>query len=262
MRRRKGGIVLVVFGLFLAALVGGAVYVLAQGAESSSAEEMTGALKVVALVPERSPIPATALEVVQVPKSLKPATALSVIDQAVGKMALNNMYPGDWVLSTRIADTKGESGVSFTMAQGLVMVTFPASDIIGTGAVRRGDTVDIVVTVDTSKENGPVGPGAPAGTVSPGGITQFTIQNLKVEAIGVVATTATGQAQTTDANAKDKVITFAVSRQDALALKQIKDYPNSRAEIVLRAAGDQMIYTVDAVNMRRLIERFNIKVAP
>lgn len=259
MRRRKGGIVLVVFGLFLATLVGGAVYVIAQGATSSSAEEMTTALKVVALVPERSLIPATAVEVVQVPASIKPPTALTSVDQAANKMATSDLYPGDWVLSSRIADTKGQSGTSFTMDPGLVMITFPGSDIIGTGAVMAGDTVDLLVTIDTSKESGAVGPGLPSGPVSPGGVTQITIQNLKVAHIGVVANAAKGQGQ---ADANSKVITFAVSRQDALALKQIKDYPNAKAEMVLRAAGDQKIYTVDAVNMRRLIERFNIKVSP
>jgi Flp pilus assembly protein CpaB len=182
------------------------------------------------------------------------------VDQAAGKMTLSNMYPGDWVLSSRLADTKGASGVSFTMDEGLVMVTFPASDIIGTGAVRPGDTVDVIVTIDTSKENGPVGPGAPSGSNSPGGTTQLTVQNLKVQNIGVVANSAGGQPTAPDA--QSKVITFAVSRQDALALKQIKDYPNSRAEMVLRSAGDDKIYTVDAVNMRALIERFNIRATP
>jgi hypothetical protein len=83
-----------------------------------------------------------------------------------------------------------------------------------------------------------------------------------VQNIGVVANAAAGQPQAADAQSQSKAITFAVSRQDALALKQIKDYPNSKAEMALRSAGDEKIYTVDAVNMKLLIERFNIRVAP
>ena len=47
------------------------------------------------------------------------------------------------------------------------------------------------VTIDTSKESA-AGTGAPTGPTSPGGVTQITIQNLRVENIGVVAFYDTG----------------------------------------------------------------------
>lgn len=264
MRRRKGGIVLMIFGLLVAAMVGGAVYVLAQGAPTTTAEETTTALKVVSMVPQRTIIPVTALQVVEVPASLKPPAALSTVEEANNKMALSDLYPGDWVLSNRIADTKGLNGQSFTLKPGTVMVTFPGSDIIGTGAVLPGDSVDILVTIDTWKEEeGATAPGVAASAGHPGGDTQITIQNLKVLNIGAVpATVAEESAESSGSQQSknvDQLITFQVSRDDALVLKQIKDYPNARMEVVLRAAGDEQVYTVEAVNMKGLIERFNIK---
>ena len=260
MRRRKGGIVLIIFGIFLASLVGGSVYFLAKGSTSANAEEQTKAVKVVAIVPERTLIPPTALEVVDVPTSLKPVTAVSSVDEAANKMTTSTLYPGDWVLTTRLADTNGQSGASFTLDRGSVMMTFPASDIISTGAVRAGDTVDIFVTVDTSKENPVVaGPGGQAQT-SPGGTTQMTIQNLKVLNIGQVTqakSDAAGAPQPPASTAQ--LITFEVPRDDALVLKQIKDYPAAKIEIILRAAGDEQIYTTDAVDMKGLIDRFKIQ---
>ncbi len=259
MRRRRGGIILIVFGVLMAALVGGATFMLTQNATASTQEEVTKALKVVALVPERTLIPPTALEVIDVPARVKPPNALTSMEEAVNKMTLTALYPGDWVLSNRIADTKGQSGAAFTLETGDVMITFPPSDIVGTGAILPGDTVDILVTIDTSKETTQAIPGAGGLPASPGGVTQLTMQNLKVLNIGTVATpksTAAGSpqppAQTTQA------ITFSVPRQDALILKQIKDYPGAKIEIVLRAAGDQQIYATEAVNMRALIERFKI----
>ncbi|MHB1007170.1 MAG: Flp pilus assembly protein CpaB [Chloroflexota bacterium] len=260
MRRRKGGIILIVFGIFLAALVGGSVYFLAQGSTSANAEETTKAIKVVALVPERTLIPPTALEVVDVPAHLKPVTAVTDVGEAANKMALSALYPGDWVLTNRIADTKGQSGAAFALERGLVMVTFPGSDIVGTGAVRAGDTVDILVTIDTAKESPVVaGPGGQAA-VSPGGTTQMTIQNLKIVNVGLMSQSKTdGAAAPSAAGKLDQLITFGVQRADALALKQVKDYPGAKIELVLRAAGDQQIYTTDAVNMKGLIDRFKIK---
>ncbi len=261
MRRRRGGVILIIFGVLMAALVGGATFVLTQNATASTQEEVTRALKVVALVPERTLIPPTALEVIEVPTRVKPPTALSSLEEAVNKMALTALYPGDWVLSNRIADTKGQSGASFTLEPGNVMITFPPSDIVGTGAILPGDTVDILVTIDTSKETAQAIPGAAGQTASPGGVTQMTMQNLKVLNIGTVAqpkNTASGSGTPQPPAQTNQVITFSVPRQDALILKQIKDYPGAKIEVVLRAAGDQQLYTTEAVNMRALMERFKI----
>jgi Flp pilus assembly protein CpaB len=261
MGKRRAGVILTILGVVLALMVGGAVFMLSQQATAAEEEESVQAVVVLAQVEERTNIPATAIGVVSAPKSVVPPNALTRVEDAVGKMTLEDMYAGDWVLSNRIADTKGQSGRSFTLDAGQVIVSFPASDIISMGAVKTGDYVDILVTIDTTKERDAAAPGQPAnqGPVSPGGTTQMTMQNLRVlnEVGGGEAQAAGTQNQAPAPEAKQ--LLFAASRQDALILKQIKDYPGAKLELALRAAGDNRVYSTEAVNMRGLIERFKIQ---
>ncbi len=263
MGKRRAGVVLTIFGVVLAIMVGGAVFTLSQQATAANEEESVQAIVVLSRVNERTAIPATAIGVVSAPKSVVPPSALTHVEDAIGKMTLEDMYPGDWVLSDRIADTKGESGRSFTIESGQVIVSFPASDIIQMGAVKTGDYVDVLITFDTTKEQGAAAPGQPAnqGQVSPGGTTQLTMQNLRVlNDVGGGEPQAAGSGSTAAPAQAPKQVLFAVSRQDAIVLKQIKDYPGAKLELALRAAGDNRVYSTEAVNMRGLIERFKIQV--
>ena len=266
MGRRRAGIFLTVFGIILAIVVGAAVFTLSQQAAAAGKEETESVIVVLAPIPERTVISATSVGVIDAPRSVVPPSALKRIEDAVGKMTLSNMYPGDWVLSNRIADTKGASGRSFTIEPGEVIVTFPASDIItATGAVKTGDYVDVLITVDTTKErDATAAPGAPTGTqgpVSPGGTTQMTMQNLRVlnDVGGGPAQAAGSATQQPAPSSEPKFVLFAVSRQDALILKQLKDYPGAKLEFALRAAGDNRVYSTEAVSMRGLIDRFEIR---
>lgn len=265
MGRRRAGIFLTIFGIVLALVVGVAVYTLSQQASAANKEETAKVIVVLAPIPERAVIPATSVGLVDVPKSVVPPSALTRIEDAIGKVTLSQMYPGDWVLSNRIADTKGESGSSFTIDSGEVIVTFPASDIItAAGAVKTGDYVDVLVTIDTTKErDASAGPGAPAGSqgpVSPGGTTQMTMQNLRVlnNVGGGLARSAGAADQEPPPKTEPTHVLFAVSRENALILKQLRDYPGAKLELALRAAGDNRVYSTEAVNMRGLIDRFRI----
>ncbi|MHB1415648.1 MAG: Flp pilus assembly protein CpaB [Chloroflexota bacterium] len=253
MGRRRGGIVLIVFGVLLAAVVGGAVFLMAQRtAEPAKAEDTTQVVVVLSDIGERSVISAASIGMAEVPTRLVPVTALRRTDDAVGNMALAAMYPGDYVLSDRIAKTNGESGFAFMLDEGQVLMTFPMSDIVSGGAVRQGDTVDLLITLDPTKED----------PTAPSAITQLTMQDLKVVSVG------TGQAQnqanqgtattSTAARISGQVVVFAVPRQDALVLKHLKD-SDAKIEMALRAAGDTQVYTTEAVVMQSLIDRFNIQ---
>ncbi|MHB1132078.1 MAG: Flp pilus assembly protein CpaB [Chloroflexota bacterium] len=263
MGKKRGGIILTVLGLVLAIAVGVGVFTVSQQATAAEQEQMFSAVVVLAPIQERTVIPATSIGIVEVPKSVLPPTAVLRVDEAVGKMSMSSMYPGDWVLSNRLADTKGASGKSFTIEPGQVIVSFPASDVVAMGAVRTGDYVDVLITVDTSKERDVVaGPGQPANAqpVSPGGSTQLTMQNLRVlnEVGGGSAAAATTGGAAPPPSPEAKQVLFAVPRQEALILKQIKDYPGVKIELALRAAGDDRQYSTESVNMKGLIDRFKI----
>ncbi len=257
--KRRSGIVFLVVGIILAIAVAIGVYVLVQNAMKTSRVETVRAVKVAVHVPARTTIAAPALELVTVPADLKPANAVSSIEAAAGKMALADLYPGDWVLSERLADAAGEDWLAFSLEDGKVLVTFPGSDIVGIGAIKIGDAVDLLVTVDTAKELGTLPTTGSTANLPAGGVTQILIQNMKVQSIGpVVADTLQKTQRASDATSN--LLTFAVSREDALTLKQVKDHPEAKKEVVLRAAGDEQIYSVDATDMKKLIERYNIQV--
>lgn len=248
---------LIVLGVLLAAVVGGGVYILAQRATTDVAEETAKVVVVVAPIAERTLIPSTSIGLADVPARLIPTGAIRRIEDAAGKMSIDAMYPGEFVLANRVADTSGKAGLSYALEEGTVVITFPTSDIVSTGAIKAGDHVDILITLDTFAEN----PAAaqPGTTASPSGTTQMTLQNLRVLSIGSVETAVPGaEQQAGQQNAS--LITFAVPREDALTLKNIKDHPSAKIDLVLRPAGDEQVYTTDAVHMRSLIERFRINV--
>lgn len=266
MGRRRGGFFLILFGILLAVVVGGFVFVQAQKA---TAPPLELAPAVVALldIPERTLIDAKAVALQQMPKDTLPPTALTKVEDAKDKMTLMKISKGEILLGTRIADTKGESGLSFTLSptkldQDIVVMTFPASDIVQTGAIKVGDMVDILVTVDLLTVVGtPVA--APAGQGQAGQLlaTQTVVQNLKVLGIGSVAAPDKqgGQQQTGQVGA---LLTFAVKHQDALILKQLKDNPTAKVEFVLKPAGNTQEYKTDTVTLKAIVDKYNIKPSP
>lgn len=161
MKEKRTGVMLIVFGVVLAAVVGALVYLLASQAEKPTipTESIVVAAQDIA---ERTVIPANALTTKKMPVDIVPAGALKRPDEAVGRMSLVKIGVGEVVLLSKLADTKGQSGVSFTLDRGKVLVTFPASNVVGLGLVRAGDTVDLLVTYkpSTSKTQ-------PQGQVTP-----------------------------------------------------------------------------------------------
>ena len=51
-------------------------------------------------------------------------------------MTTTRIFAGEMILSSRLADTKGNSGIAYAMEKGRVLVTLPGSDIVGLNTVR------------------------------------------------------------------------------------------------------------------------------
>jgi Flp pilus assembly protein CpaB len=191
---------------------------------------------------------------------------------AVGKMSTTAIYPGEIILMAKLADTQGQSGMSYSLEKGQVLITFPASDIISTGAVRVGDSVDIMVTMKPTGQGGNATPGqatnnppattqltttTPLTTNNLPATTQLTMQNLKVVSIGTQSAASKNGAQA--APTGGSLITFALGQQDALMLKALKDGEGLTLELVLRAAGDDQIVTTEPVTMQTIIDRYKLR---
>lgn len=260
MKQKRTGTILIVFGVVLAAVVAGLMYFVANQAEKPTIP--TEAIVVATQdIGERTIIPANALTTKRMPIDVIPAGALKRLEEAVGHMTVVKIQTGEVILANKLADTKGQSGVSFTIERGKVVVTFPASNLVGLGLVRPGDTVDLLVTYKPSTNRlQPTGPSTPDVTMP--NETQTTMQNLKVLTIGPLPQAAAQQQQQQQNNqANANFVTFAVDPQDALFLKSIKDADTLVVEMALRAAADEDMHKTDPVSLQDVLSRYGIRLS-
>ncbi len=256
MKEKRTGTMFIVFGVVLAAIVGGLAYFTASRAEKPN---VPSEIVVVAAqdIPERTIIASNALATKRMPIDVMPPGAVKKLEEVIGRMSVVKIAAGEVVLTNKLADTKGQSGVSFTIDQGKVVVTFPASNIIGLGLVRPGDTIDLLVTYKPDTKTSGNAP-ATAAPVVPN-VTQTTMQNLKILTIGPASQPAGQQQQQQHPNSAGAAfITFAVEPQDALFLKAIKDADNIVAEMALRSAQDNGIHKTEPVSIQDILTRYEI----
>lgn len=253
MKSRRSGMILMLLGAVIAVMVAVMVYNVTRAASSETKIETIDVVVTSRDIPERTIVPAEGLVIRQLPVDAAPPGAVTTLDQAVGKMTVTRLYPGELVLAAKLADTKGQSGMAFALEKGKVLITFPASDIVTTGAIRVGDTVDLLVTYRGASQAASGQPQAqPSQTESIPPTTQTTMQNLKIVSMGASAAKA-------GASAGSNLVTFALEPQDALILKAIKDADGMSLEVVLRAAGDEEIVKTQPVTIRTILERYRLR---
>ena len=256
MKGKRTGVLFIVIGSLLAIVVGAFVYTMTSQAAQPSAFSET---VVVAAqeIPGRTVIPANALVLKKIPADAVPVGAVKQTQDVVGRMSLENIHAGEMILASKLADTKGQSGISFTLEKGKVLMTFPASNIVGLGLVKPGDTVDLLVTYKPPKDNGSSPAQGTAQKTVPA-VTQTSMQNLKIVTIGPEAQPS-GQQQANQNNAN--AITFAMDPQDALFLKAMKDADGLVIEMALRAASDTEIHKTEPVTLQDVLDRYAIQPA-
>jgi len=253
MKTRRGGFFLILLGLVLAAAAGLSVFQLSQKSAQAAKVEMVKVVVMAQDVPERTVLEAGSLAVKTVPAELVPPGAITEPSEAIGKMAAARLYAGEVLLAAKLAATNGQSGLSYTLAPGQVVITWPASDIITTGAIHAGDTVDVLVTRIPPDERASTGEPVTKDPVT----TQTTMQNLRVLAVGSVAPAV--QSSNKEDSSSVPLVTFAVSHQDAVILKALKDSQQFKLEMVLRAAGDDKIVETEPVTLDSLLEKYRLR---
>ena len=276
MNKRRGGLILIFFGLIVAGVVG---YLVLRVTEQAATQKVETVGVVVALqdVPERTVLSPSLVAIREVLPQGLPPTVLTRPEQVAGQMTTTRIFAGEMILSNRLADTKGKSGVSYTMEKNRVLVTLPGSDIVGLNTVRPGDHVDLLMTVlppeDTKAQSSSAqaqgGQAAPQVQAAPTPenpdnielpqTTQVAMQNLIVVGLGPLSTAAPVDQQPAANNATgSNLITFAVPHQDAVQLKFLKDHERVKLELVLRAAGDETIVETVPFNLRTVLERYRL----
>lgn len=261
MKRKRIGIVLVVLGALVALGVGAYVYMTAQQAATVASQIPTQDVVVAtAELPERMPVPATAVTLTKVPAGMVPESAATKLSDVVGKYPLTRIFKNEIVIQGTLADSAGKAGPSFALKKGMVAMTLAGSDLLTpTGAVRPGDRVDMLLTLSLQKaatSGGAQGSQGAAASASIPAVTQTLLQNLEVLQIGTFP--AAGQAN--NATAGKGSITFQVSHQDALILKWAKD-SGGVIDYVLRHPDDREPVTTEPITENYIFKKFNFQLA-
>lgn len=263
---RRGGRILILLGIILGILTAGGTFLTLTNTTSGANPQVSTRQVVIAQqnIGERSEIPPEAVGKADWPEAFIPAGAFNNTDQVSGKLAVQPIYQGQIILPQMLIDKntvkETRSNASFVVPDGKVAVAFPLNTLSGVaGALQNGDTVDILLTLTPASGTRPITATNPAQ--SPGGegqpVSQLMLQDVLILNIGNWPSAAASQDNRNNP-APNTILTFALDRQDALALKSARE--QGEVELVLRRAGDHNKITTEPVNLQYLNKRFNFNL--
>ncbi|NPV08795.1 MAG: Flp pilus assembly protein CpaB [Anaerolineae bacterium] len=205
------------------------------------------------------------------PADIIPEGAATSIDDVVGKIAMGDIYPGEVVMSMRLADPDvTTANVAFTMARDKVIFALPPDDLMSNiNLLQPGDLVDILFTLKPEQEVKAT-PGAPTEEGRPEALgdpmfTTDVIQGQKITAIVVrmpettAQRTAEGAAVQPTAVPQPRAILLAMAPQDALILKYFRD-AGGVMDIVLRHRTNEELIEVEPVNYDYVKDKYGLPV--
>ena len=169
MRRRW---VLPVVAVAMALITTLAVVAYLQSMRKQVAEEapaqMETAVFAATHVAERKVLTADALELREVPASAVHPAAARRIDEVVNRVAIAPIYPGEQVLTSKLAPVGVSVGLSYVLPKDKRALTLAVNEVIGVaGFVFPGDHVDVVGTVRENEAS----------------FTKIILQNVEVVAL-------------------------------------------------------------------------------
>ena len=208
------------------------------------------------------------LEFKEIPLTLVPEGAVMELDEAVGKMALTMLYPGEVILSQRLLDpnvVSGDGRMAVVLSDNEFLMAFPIADLMSRiDVLKPGDRVDLLFSLDFPMEEAVAGqlPGAP--TPAPGVATEeetSTEQQVTFDLLQNVTIAAVVYGQSSDDRVRPEpeALLFTVSPQDALVLKYVVD-AGGVVNVVLRAPTAEGLFKAEPVNMDYLINYYLIPV--
>lgn len=272
---RSRGCLWLIAGAVVALLAGLVGYLtLSRATAQQSAPASSGApeVQVVAAsqaVGVRSPLTENDLVLRSVPVNVAPEGALREVRAAVGKVTMTDLVPGEVILQQRLADPNVASPngrTALMLAGDEVLMAFPAADLMSkAGIIKPGDHVDLLFSLQVPTNRGlsavrtanggsaSAGSGAAGGGNSEEEQTTFSVlSNLTISAL------VAGSAPTEKGDiGAPLAYLFAVSPQDALVLKYVKD-AGGTLDMVLRAPGAEQPADAEPVDVDYLIRRYRL----
>nr|WP_290668707.1 Flp pilus assembly protein CpaB [Ardenticatena sp.] len=259
------GRILVLLGLILAVVSAGLVFFMLATSSGEEAAPVETRPVVVAIqpIPARSVIPPDAITVRDWPVELIPTGALTDTASVANKLATTDIYQGQPIVRDMVVDKEAaaeelgasaaqRSDVSFLIPEGKVAMAFPVNEVSSVaGAIRPGDTVDLIVSFSASIQDlgGTLPPNLSRTSIN---MTAFTLQNIEI------LRTSPWTAEDGEA-AAGNMYTLLVDRQQAAILTYISQYMTPI--FVLRPAGDETEYTVEPVTLRYILTNFGLDQA-
>lgn len=279
--RKRRGLVIMLVGVALAVVSGLIVLGMARQAAAQAsarpatiqAEPIKKVYVVVAEkdIPENVAVSAQDVSTKEFPADFAPAGAVAAPENAVGKFTTSRIYKGQILVAPQLAEARKTSQLSARVPEGKVAMAVAVNDSLNNlGALRPGDKVDLLLTLDmtkaTPKEQG--GGQQAQNDERPQMMlaTQITMQSVEILAIGLPAgDTPTGsssqaQAASQAAQQASKTITFLLNPQDAVTLKFIKD-SGGTMDLVVRSPDEVRVFKTDAVTLDTIYKQFRFRFA-
>ena len=195
------------------------------------------------------------------PVDLIPEDAITDLQEAIGKMPITDLSTGEILLASRLVEpTNITRNIALAIPKGHVIVALPADDLLNrVGMVKPGDRVDILITL-------PYGDG-PENTVSVDVLQNVVIQAVvvppipnEVESAGEQVKATADAALSSIEGAAFKAILVAISPQDALVLKYLRD-SGAILDFALRAPDDESAPFLDPVDFQYIQDVFGIELS-
>lgn len=216
------------------------------------------------------------LTIASVPVELAPRNVVTKVEDAVGKIIKTDLVQGEMLLNHNLADpTNNNNDLSFILSEDHVLMAFPATDLMSTeDMIKRGDIVDIFATFE--QEVRVVGDEAVTATGEPvepkmRTFTVDTFQRVNITALVLEiideegnASPLTGQVPTEETGPVEtriRAYLLALSPQDALVLKHLKD-TDAVFDIVLRNPTSDVQFELTPVTEEYIIELYGLEILP
>jgi pilus assembly protein CpaB len=196
------------------------------------------------------------------PTAFVPAGAATRLEDVVGKYATADLARDQIVLTAQVSPTRRANNLSALIPDGQVAFWMPLPDLLAqSGGLRAGDRVDILLSLDVSRDtqNLDTRLRAAAGvpTSAKGLVTQTTLQNVEVFFTGSASNADLGEGQRPSGGAR--VVVFLLDPQDALLAKHVKD-SGGTIDLVLRSASMRDRYDTEAISADTVLDRFQFRV--
>jgi Flp pilus assembly protein CpaB len=266
---RLRGFLWLIAGVVVAALAGGVAFIAlsratAEDVESTDLIRPEQSVVVAAQQVEiRDLLTVEDLEVRRVPVDMVPDGAVTDIEEAIGRITLVELFPGEVILQPRLLDPNvvapgGRLGI--VMSEDRVLIALPAGDLLNqVNMIKAGDRVDFLFTyqlpIDRETDFLPVTrtEGAAAGEAAEEEESETVTFNLMQNVmIAEVVRQLNEEGQETGA---PRALLLAVDPQDALVFKYMKDV-GATVDLALRGPEAEGEFDVEPVDLDYVINGY------